>query len=174
MCGRLVTPRRSKIIATFNINSIGKYAPIAPENSEHTPGEIIPVVVTKDSKRILTGMRWGFGDVYNTRVESLEKPFWKDDYETHRAIFPIHEFFERRWFSGAEVLAGAAIWRYQRYGKQHIREVSLLTKPSTGTVKNHHPRMPLIIPHSMIDQWMSTELDAQDCISEEEEEIDYS
>lgn len=174
MCGRLVVPRKSKILSEFNINAVGKFAPEISSEEEHHPGDVVPIIVMKDSKKILTGMKWGFGDVYNTRVESLNKSFWKDDYESHRAIFPIEKFFERRWFAEKEVLAGAAIWRYKTYRGMKIREVSLLTQPSTELVKKHHPRMPLFIPKSDLIKWMSKDKSAEDFIQAQELKIEYT
>lgn len=173
MCGRLVVPRKSKILSSFSLDAVGKFAPEIPSEEEHHPGDIVPVIVLKDSKKILTGMKWGFGEVYNTRVESLEKPFWKDDYQTHRAIFPMERFFEKRWFTEKETLAGAAIWRYKTYRGMKIREVSLLTQPSTEIVSKYHPRMPLLIAKEEITSWMSKDKSAEDLIGVDKLEIEY-
>lgn len=174
MCGRLVVPRKSKILSSFSLDAVGKFAPEIPSEEEHHPGDIVPVIVLKDSKKILTGMKWGFGEVYNTRVESLDKLFWRDAYENHRAIFPIERFFERRWFSEKDnLLAGAAIWRYRTYRGMKIREVSLLTQPSTEVVSKHHPRMPLLIPKKEIVSWMSKDKSAKDFTGVDELEIEY-
>lgn len=157
MCGRTVMPGRYQIMQDYNIRNVGKNALTYPYRAEYLPGQQIPAIVLRRNLRLLTSMHWGFGEVYNTRLETVrEKSFWAESYQERRMIFPLLAFYERHWFSTEDhVLAAAGIYRMVTKHGQTKLEASMITQPSHGEVEISHPRMPVFIKHHEIDQWLS-------------------
>ena len=57
------------------------------------------VVIDDDGKLTPQVMRWGFphpkfGEVNNTRADSLHNPFWKESLKERRCLVPVQEFYE--------------------------------------------------------------------------------
>ncbi len=155
MCGRTVMPGRYDIMRNYNVHNVGKRAPMETEQKVYTPGTVVPAVVLRRNMRILTGMHWGYGEVYNARVETVKsKSFWADSYDNRRMVFPISAFWERHWFASAEPMAAAGIYRVTiKEGKRQL-EASMLTQSSTDIVSRSHPRMPVFIPLNQLDSWL--------------------
>lgn len=153
-------PGRYDIMRKYNVSNIGRRAPMETNMKTYTPGDIVPAIVMRRNMRVLTGMHWGYGDIYNARVETVKsKNFWTDSYHNRRMAFPISAFYEHRWFTSAEPMAAAGIYRIIIKNNQRQLETSMLTQASTGIVSDSHPRMPVFVPLSQLDSWLNCSKD---------------
>lgn len=155
-------PGRYDILRQYNVAGIGKFAPFEFDAQVYVPGQQVPAIVMPNQRRILTGMHWGFGDIYNARVETVRvKPLWRTSYLNHRMIFPLTAFFEREWFTSAEPMAAAGIFRRLYIDGKQTYEASMLTQPANDFIARHHPRMPVFIPISEVDSWLTQAKDIE-------------
>jgi len=118
MCGRftITSDRLQIILERFN-------AELAPGFGEYTkrynaaPGQIVPVIVSKDGKRFLTNMLWGFIPPWgeksdgsttsqaNIRDDTIERnKFFHERLLTNRCIFIADGFYEWKLPNGYENL----------------------------------------------------------------------
>lgn len=134
-----------------------------------TPGEIrptakAPVLVREDSGPSPALMKWGYqlpGTlVINARAETAaEKPMFRRTLATQRCLIPATAFYEwdaekRKYqFSlpGEDILFMAGL--FDRRGGEDC--YCILTTAANGSMKPIHDRMPLVLPRSQAEQWLS-------------------
>ena len=49
----------------------------------------------------------------------------------------------------------AGLYRYENHGGMQIPMFSILTREASGSVRDIHDRMPLILPEKKIDEWIT-------------------
>lgn len=147
------------------------------------PTERIRMVVQRDGERRLASARWGFepfwadaGDAparswINVRAErAFESPAFGPALRARRCVIPAEAFYE--WdrnviprqpyaIGPAEggFLALAGIWTDARGG--HATAAILTTTPNSTVAPIHH-RMPVTLPHVVLDAWLDPQAPLDD------------
>ena len=164
------------------INILGK--PLKTEG-EIFPTDMVPVIATGKSRHQgVFPMVWGFDvkgldrPVVNARVETAgTKPSFKDAWLTRRCIIPASYYFE--WDHRPDGKTGdkyaiqpenctitylAGLYQMQEYRGLTYPVFTVLTREPSEELKKIHDRMPLILPHSVIQDWINPEKKAEDMI----------
>jgi putative SOS response-associated peptidase YedK len=165
MCGRfsLTQAERAIIGDRFELEDEPDLTPrynIAPSQKV--------AVIMNDKPRKIQEAVWGlpFAKVQpiNTRVDSLEKPFFHHLLEEKRCLVPADGFYEWRKeakgkvpmrivLKGRGIFAFAGIWME----KDGIRFFSILTTEPNELMKPIHHRMPVILEKKSEKAWLSGE-----------------
>ena len=128
------------------------------------PGERAPVIVEGKTKPLVVPMTWGIQGngnlIINARKETLwEKPTFRNLIQHRRCLLPASCFYE--WDSSKhkatlygendETLFLAGVYQQEAEGGRFV----IITAPADETVRPIHDRMPVRIPASLIDDWLS-------------------
>lgn len=142
-----------------------------------SPTEPVPVVVSREGRRSLMAMRWGFIPQWykaptggplliNARSEKIaERPAFKEAIHSHRCLLPANGFYEWQGEKGARVpwairpaeggiIAFAGLWRAWRGPSGVIPSVAILTCPANATLAPIHERMPVLIRPEDFALWL--------------------
>lgn len=109
-------------------------------------------------------MRWGIDvdfmkkSIINSRIEKIyTSKFFKEDFEYRRCLIPATAFFEwnkknkdkyRLTVKSQKIFSIAGIFREYKSQETSIRHVSMLTTEAKGSMSEIHTRMPIILPQS--------------------------
>ena len=109
-------------------------------------------------------MRWGIDvdfmkkSIINSRIEKIyTSKFFKEDFEYRRCLIPATAFFEwnqknkdkyRLTVENQKIFSIAGIFREYKSQETSIRHVSMLTTEAKGSMSEIHTRMPIILPQS--------------------------
>ncbi len=153
-------------------------------SGEIRPTDIAPVIApSRISRRIgAFPMQWGFNHptrgmlVFNTRMETAtEKDLFVSSVDDRRCLIPASCYYEwkkidrnkkERYSFYAEdreplYLAGL----YIRTSDEHrMPSFSILTQDAEKSIKDIHPRMPVIVPYSRAEEWLSPDTDFHEFI----------
>lgn len=128
------------------------------------PSERTHVIVAGTPKPCSVPMTWGIqgnhGLIINARKETLwEKPAFRHLIQNRRCLLPASCFYE--WDSKKHkvtfydkddnILFLAGVYQAAPDGGQFV----IITAPANETVKPIHDRMPVLIPESLIGEWLS-------------------
>lgn len=120
-------------------------------------------------------LSWGFeeswkpGVVFNTRIESADKPTWRDSMEHRRCVLPVPAFFEsnqsetfpspktgkpiKRQYEfhvpGQDVILIGCTWRGDAF--------SMVTTEANSDMAPIHHRMPLIVKQEELPLWLGSD-----------------
>ena len=182
MCGRFTLtdpdPRllrtRFSIDESIEIEAERRYN-VAPTDP------VLAVRLTKDGRRDLGRLRWGFVPYYaregwkgppmiNARVERLDEvPVFREALERRRCLIPADGFYEWRkdergkqpvWLSlpEGELFAFAGLWsRTKREDDTYLHSCTIVTCEPNETVRPIHDRMPVILPRDEEETWLDPE-----------------
>lgn len=110
--------------------------------------------------------QWNPQPIFNTRIESADKPIWRPSMEHDRCIIACRRFYE---FSGTETRVSERTGRVvkQRYafvvpdmpvmfigGIRRGDEYSMITTRANAAMAPVHPRMPLILHPTELTTWL--------------------
>lgn len=116
--------------------------------------------------------QWGFEQqwtpqpVFNTRIESADKPMWRAPMEHDRCVIACRWFYESH---GSETAVSERTGRQikQQYvfrvpdepvmligGVRRGSQFSMVTTQANADMKPIHPRMPLIVRQGELDLWL--------------------
>ena len=169
----IIEAARRSVLAGRMVHHLGRPA---VKEGEMRPTDIGAVIAT--TARGEPGyfpMVWGFtspvsgAPLVNCRVETADsKPFWKESWTRRRCIVPASWYYEWEHFttsSGAKKTgskytiqpAGSAVtWLAGLYriedGYPHF---AVLTRTPSPELLRIHDRMPVILPESAINTWIS-------------------
>ena len=159
---------------------LGNFAPLPSV----FPDGMAPVVRTRDGRRELLNMRWGFpkppnvpAGGYVTNVRNAASPYWRGWLKPeYRCLVPFTSFCEYqdgskpavpKWFAADEsrpLMAFAGIWRPWSGTRgtkaapvegEHLL-YSFLTCEANSVVKPVHAKaMPVILPPESWDAWLT-------------------
>ncbi len=176
MCGRYTL---------VDIKSVRRRFGIEEDSAEFqaslniTPGTDQPVVIEKDTKRIIQPMRWGLVPhwaqdakigyrLINARAETVaEKPAFRKPIATNRCLIPANGFYEWQkqtqkkkpyYFSleKNELMAFAGIWdMWENPTGELLSTYSILTRSADAVVAPIHDRMPLILNQDQESEWLN-------------------
>ena len=153
-------------------------------SGEIRPTDIAPVIAPSALNRRIGAfpMQWGFSHptkgmlVFNTRMETAtEKDLFVSSIDERRCLIPASGYYEwkkidrnkkERYIFNAEnreplYLAGL----YIRTSEEHrLPCFSILTQDAESEIKMIHPRMPVIVPYSRAEEWLSPDTDFHEFI----------
>lgn len=124
-------------------------------------------------------MMWGFhipqyrAPIVNCRIETAPaKPLWSDSWLHRRCIIPATWYYEWEHIrlangkekagnkymiqpKGAENIWLAGLYRFEEHQGIQVPVFSVVTRPSSDSVKQLHDRMPLLLPEECAKDWVS-------------------
>ena len=177
MCGRFVITEASDEMARLFEAVPANDLPDAP-NYNVCPTTRVHAVVSGDSGRRLTSMRWGFLPhwyktpsggplLINVRSETIaEKPAFRAAARERRCLLPANGFFEWTkdsdgnrlpWFihaPGNALLAFAGIWQDWSRGDEDFTTCAIVTTGANSGMSALHHRMPVILAREDWPLWL--------------------
>ena len=148
-------------------------------SGEIRPTDIAPVIAPSARNRALGAfpMQWGFTHpkrgmlVFNTRMETArERDMFVGSIDDRRCLIPASCYYEwkkidprrkERYAFRTEdgsplLLAGL----YIRTSDQHrLPCFTILTQDAERSIRDLHPRMPVLVPSARAEEWLSPETD---------------
>ena len=188
MCGRCIIFTYDEVLEIIqeiethaSINIMPDW-PVRPINAY--PKSVAPLITanfdtalgsrsSRDSTLLANELAWGFeqswkpGLVFNTRIESAEKPMWRESIEHRRCILPVRSFFETHETETYEspktgrlikrpyefksptnnIMLIGCIWKDGRF--------SMVTTDANADMAPVHHRMPLVVLQEELPLWFS-------------------
>lgn len=139
-----------------------------------------PIVIIRDSMRILKPALWGLlppsaqdmgvrlkYSTFNAKIETLAvaRSYAPSVMSNQFCLVPVTGFYE--WFKtpesrqpilvrrrGQSISALAGIWARWRSGNQEWLSFSIITTPANSFMRPIHTRMPLLLPNDVEDFWV--------------------
>ena len=183
MCGRYFMGDDDKAEELQQIIDILNRKPSSNTSALKTAGEVfpsdtVPVIANRKTlKPTPFAMEWGYttadgNRLINARSETAsEKPTFKDGMTRRRCIIPASYYFE--WekngrtkikhaigSSEENMLYMAGIYRLEK----GTPVFSILTRSPAPNIEFIHNRMPVILPKSMLRDWLNTKYKAEDIL----------
>ena len=136
------------------------------------PTDVVPVIAPdRQGRQAVFPMKWGFSGkslLINARSETAgQKPTFREAWERHRCIIPASWYFEWEHLKapGGKTKTGekymlqpkgsGMTWLCGLYRiEDHLPVFVVLTRDSSEDVRFLHDRMPLILPESLINEWI--------------------
>ena len=154
-------------------------------SGEIRPMDIAPVIAPSALNRRIGAfpMQWGFTHptrdrilVFNTRMETAtEKDLFVSSVDERRCLIPASGYYEWKkidrnkkeryafYTEDREPLYLAGL--YIRTSDEHrLPCFSVLTQDADPKIKEIHPRMPVIVPYSRAEEWLSPDTDFHEFI----------
>lgn len=186
MCGRYVTVSSPALLAErFHVSEVrpGELEP----SYNVAPRADVPVVAERHGERVLDVLRWGLvpswakdpkiGDrMINARAETLlTSNAFKRAFQRRRCILPADGFYEWQTIEGkrtkmpwfirrrdGEPLAFGGLWeiwhdRTAGEDAPRLRTCVIITTEPNELLAPIHDRMPVILPESTWDRWLSVD-----------------
>lgn len=165
------------------IDAVGEGVAEHPPRFNISPTQ--PVIVLFESreggvKREARLMRWGlvpswvkdpreFSLIINARVETiLQKPSFRGGMQHHRCLIPASGYYE--WRTGPDgkkqpvyitardgkpLMLGGIYSTWLGANGEEIDTTAIITLPANADTKHIHDRMPAMIPHALLDDWLA-------------------
>lgn len=148
------------------------------------PTDIAPVVAPSRISRKMSAfpMQWGFNHpkrgmlVFNTRMETApEKDLFVTSVDERRCLIPASGYYEWKkldrnkkerytfYTENHEPLYLAGLY-IRTSDEQRLPCFSILTQDADKSIKEIHPRMPVIVPYSRAEEWLSPDTDFHEFI----------
>lgn len=175
MCGRFALVASSEEIEQeFGVSGVG---PIARHNI--APSQEILIIVGDGRERAAVASIWGFrrsdgGLLINIRSETAaERPHIRQLLEHGRCIVPSNGFFEwvgrgQPYFihapSGLIAFAGLVVRERDPASGKLLLRSAILTRGVDPAMVHLHDRIPVIVPRSFYDDWLSLDYDGDDVL----------
>ena len=151
---------------------------------EIRPTDVAPVIAPSALHRRIGAfpMQWGFNHprrgmlVFNTRMETApEKDLFVSSIDERRCLIPASRYFEwkktdadrkTRFACAAETgdplyLAGLYV---RTSDSRRLPCFSILTQDAEKSIREIHPRMPVLVPFSRAEEWLSPDTDFHEFI----------
>ena len=153
-------------------------------SGEIRPTDVAPVIAPSALHRRIGAfpMQWGFSHptrgmlVFNTRMETApEKDLFVSSIDERRCLIPASRYFEwkktdaekkTRFAFSAEnseplYLAGLYV---RTSDQRRLPCFSILTQDAEKSIRDIHPRMPVLVPFSRAEEWLSPDTDFHEFI----------
>jgi putative SOS response-associated peptidase YedK len=154
-------------------------APQFPEiepNYNISPQDNVNCIWVENNIHKITPMKWGFRPSWsktntiepiNARLDSIsEKPIFRDSFEKRRCLIPATGWYEWKTTPSGKIpfyhrlvdnqlMLFAGIFDDWNDSNDSKRSFCILTTDSHQSISHIHLRMPLIVPHSSIDEWLN-------------------
>lgn len=161
------------------LDEIGDGVTDSPDRYNIAPTQPIIVIHPREGKLEARLMRWGlvptwvkdpreFSLIINARVETiLEKPSFRGGLQHHRCLVPASGYYE--WRTGADgkkqpfymtaadgkpLMLGGVYSTWMGPSGEEIDTTAIVTVPATSDVSAVHDRMPALIPHDVMKDWL--------------------
>jgi putative SOS response-associated peptidase YedK len=180
MCGRYATTRSAADLSTLFDAVDETDEPVTPRYNV-APTDPVPFVrISRQlGARVLSTGRWGLlphwardprqaARMINARAETVATaPAFAPSFATRRALVPIDGWYEWRKLGGGgkqpyfmtpadgSVLALAGLW--SRWGPDGLLTFSVVTTAALGELVAVHDRMPLVLPRSRWETWLTAD-----------------
>jgi putative SOS response-associated peptidase YedK len=152
-------------------------------DKRYLPHSFAPVIVSKNTDRLLTPMRFSLIPswstepkvkfaTHNARIESItEKPTWRVPFQSQHCLLPLTSFFESV-YEGPEaghiirfsqennkLLFAAGIfdhWKDEAEPKKSFFSFSILTREPSKYIEEHgHDRTPIFVKDDFAFDWLN-------------------
>lgn len=186
MCGKCVIFSYDEVLDMVRQIEVGSpliTEPDWPARKDFAyPKSLAPVIVPRfdtafpspalDSQTLaVSQLSWGFqeswkpGVVFNTRIESADRPMWRDAMEHRRCVIPVPAFFEtHREETHPSPRTGKPIKRQYEFHTPESPVIligciwwddcfSMVTTQANGCMAPIHHRMPLIVRQEELPIW---------------------
>ncbi len=179
MCGRYRLSRRKEILAEYFEADLSDFDDWQPRYNI-APTQPVPVMGQhpKESKRVLSVMRWGLipswakdisgsASTINARSETAAtKPAFREPMKFRRCLIPADGFYEWRRtgttkqpfcfeVNDGELFAFAGLWDgWRDPSGRWIKSCSILTTTPNAVTLSVHDRMPVIMHKDDYDLWL--------------------
>ena len=189
MCGRYeiyqeIQDEQLEALIREAMRVSGKICANMKTSGEIRPTDIAPVIAPSALNRRIGAfpMRWGFPHptrgmlVFNTRMETApEKDLFVSSVDERRCLIPASRYFEWKKVDAHKKVcyAIAAESReplylaglYMRTSDEHrLPCFSILTQDAEKSIRDVHPRMPVLVPFSRAAEWLSPDTDFHEFI----------
>lgn len=175
MCGRFYIPEDDsseelqRIIDHLNRK---KATPV--KTGEVRPTDVAAVIVNNKSLQPMPfAMKWGYSladrrPLINARSETAEtKPLFRDGMQQRRCLIPASHYFEWQQLANKKIknaikpvnstaMYMAGLYRFQN----GVPEFIILTREPGESIRHIHDRMPVILPHEALKDWMNLNYNA--------------
>ena len=170
--------KASKLADTF----LRKFSRPMITNGEVRPTDVVPVIAPNAGKlKTVFPMQWGFKNarhdstVFNARIETAAtKPTFRDAWKAHRCIVPAAYYFEWQHYktpdgktktgdkyaiqpAGTEITWLCGLYRVDAGLPYFV----ILTRDLVGELAKIHDRMPMILPDTLVDEWINPDIDPE-------------
>jgi len=191
MCGRFVSASPPDQIARY-FDAVDETGEGAQPNYNVAPTSDVFAVLVDGGVRKLESLHWGLvphwakdpsagNKMINARAETLaDKNAYKGAYRKRRCIIPADGFYEWKKVPGqkakqpmfihrtdGEPLAFAGLWSVWRSKDDpgtELHSCTIITGEPNEAVAEVHDRMPVILPPSAWETWLSPEVDDLDTL----------
>lgn len=172
MCGRYRLTRADGLAEKFDAELTEEFHP----RYNIAPTQPVAVVRGSGARRVIASMRWGLIPNWakdpsmaqiNARSETvLEKPAFKESFESWRCLIPADGFYEWKRIGGTKqpfhfgmnddsLFAFAGIWdSWKSPVDALIESCAILTTTPNELVNDLHDRMPVILRPEDYDEWL--------------------
>lgn len=164
------------------IDVVGDGVAIHPARYNIAPTQPVIVIFQNRGRREARLMRWGlvptwvkdpraFSQPINARAETiLEKPSFRGGLQHHRCLIPASGYYE--WHTGPDgskqpfyitprdggpLMLGGIYSTWLGATGEEIDTTAVITVPASGDTRFIHDRMPAMIPHELMDNWLSVD-----------------
>jgi putative SOS response-associated peptidase YedK len=152
------------------------------------PSQMIGVVYTPETERILSQLKWGLvpswskdaptsKGLINARAETItEKPSFREAFRSRRCIIPASGFYEwQKKGTGAkqpfyfylkekDVFGFAGLWEewLDKQTGELLETCTIITTEANEVLKPIHDRMPVILKSEGYDEWLDAKVKETD------------
>lgn len=188
MCGRYALKDELNDIISEYVAAGGDFRDWRP-GFNLKPTNFIPVVLetakgTETTRRLVEPARWSLVPqwskelklkypTFNARSETAaEKPTFKASVKSKRCVIPATGYYEWKTEGKTKTpyfihdpdstrlnFAGLYTWWRASTEDDWLLTATILTREAVGELRGIHERTPLTLPDSMINDWLSPELD---------------
>ncbi|MCF0110847.1 MAG: SOS response-associated peptidase family protein [Erysipelotrichaceae bacterium] len=161
MCGRFYVEEDEELLEYYDqlVKQYGTESVDALSKDEVFPSENALVLVEQDDTLTPRIMKWGYpkwdkGIIINTRIDSLHKPIYKENYEKHRCVICASGFYE--WNSQHQryaVSTGQSVLYFAGIYDKDTNAFSILTTDSIPPLSSIHHRSPVILTRNQAYQY---------------------
>ena len=184
MCGRYkiedrIPEERLTELVFQALRIAGKMKVEMKASGEIRPTDVAPVIAPSSRDRTLGAfpMQWGFTHpkrgmlVFNTRMETAqEREMFAGSVNDRRCLIPASLYYEwkkvdpkRKERYAFRAKDGSPLYMaglYIRTSDQHrLPCFTILTQDAEKTIRDLHPRMPVLVPYSRAEEWLSPDTD---------------
>jgi putative SOS response-associated peptidase YedK len=165
MCNRYSLTKKQERIITREHGSVEFFF---MQRFNIAPTQNAQVVVMENGKLVARELKWGwetkFGLMTNVKSETAHQKF-KDAMEKRRCVVPTDGFYEWKKVKPAQpyrfVLPSRAV--FWMAGLWQDEEFAIVTTAAAGIVRSFHDRMPVVLPESRIQAWLTEPLESVSC-----------
>jgi putative SOS response-associated peptidase YedK len=187
MCGRAYETYTEEELALRYLNGKAKRKPLGIKpNYNLSPTQLSPIVLVRDSKRVLENFRWGLVPFWakdvksaakysliNAKAEEIsEKRSYKQAFEQRRCIVPLSGFIEWKRvdaktkfpfaisLNDEPIMSVAGVWEHweSTVSGEVIDSFSILTIGANSFMEKIHDRMPVILARDSEEDWLDPEI----------------